>query len=104
MAIKCDFVIPAGDTIPGVCLGLKHGHGVKDQDFTVANVYWKVMTLTSSKSRARAGVVGLIGEGNTVEVSTKMVEFDVSLEGKNFIAQAYDHIKTLPEFTGASDC
>lgn len=103
MAIKCKFIIPAGDSIPAVCLGLKHGHGVKDEDFVVPDVYWKVMTVTASKSRARAGVVGLIGEGNTVEVSTKVVEFDVSLEGKNFIAQAYDHIKTLPEFSGASD-
>lgn len=26
------------------------------------------------------------------------------LEGKNPIAQAYEHLKTLPEFAGAVDC
>jgi hypothetical protein len=26
------------------------------------------------------------------------------LDGKNPIAQAYEHLKTLPEFSGATDC
>jgi hypothetical protein len=30
--------------------------------------------------------------------------FFPSLEGNNFIAQAYEHLKTLPEFEGAEDC
>jgi hypothetical protein len=30
--------------------------------------------------------------------------FTHNLAGKNFIAQAYDHMKTLPEFAGATDC
>jgi hypothetical protein len=28
----------------------------------------------------------------------------VSDGSQNFIAQAYDHLKTLPEFAGATDC
>lgn len=28
----------------------------------------------------------------------------VDSNSKNFIAQAYEHLKTLPEFAGATDC
>jgi hypothetical protein len=31
-------------------------------------------------------------------------EFAVLLDRQNFIKQAYDHIKKLPEFSGAQDC
>lgn len=31
-------------------------------------------------------------------------EFAVLLDGQNFIRQAYQHIKTLPEFSGSQDC
>ena len=27
-----------------------------------------------------------------------------SMEGGNFVKQAYEHLKTLPEFAGAEDC
>lgn len=30
--------------------------------------------------------------------------FSVDLAGGNFIKQAYEHLKTLPEFAGAIDC
>lgn len=37
-------------------------------------------------------------------VQTKSMSFTPDMKGENFIAQAYDHIKTLPEFEGAVDC
>jgi hypothetical protein len=30
--------------------------------------------------------------------------FKPNMDGANFIKQAYDHLKTLPEFTNAQDC
>ena len=30
--------------------------------------------------------------------------FVPNIDGSNFIAQAYEHLKTLPEFAGATDC
>jgi hypothetical protein len=33
----------------------------------------------------------------------KQYDFSVDLNGKNAIAQAYEHLKTLPEFAGAED-
>jgi len=35
---------------------------------------------------------------------TKAYSFKVSLSGDNFIAQAYEYLKTLPEFADAIDC
>lgn len=34
----------------------------------------------------------------------KSYSCNYSLDGANPIAQAYDHLKTLPEFAGATDC
>jgi len=34
----------------------------------------------------------------------KVVSAAYNFDGKNPIAQAYEHLKTLPEFAGATDC
>ena len=68
--------------------------------------YWKVETLSATKSLVRATVsVAPIVEnlmGN--QIASREYTFTPSLEGSNFIAQAYEHLKTLPEFSGATDC
>ncbi len=35
---------------------------------------------------------------------SKVFECAYSIQGANPIAQAYEHLKTLPEFAGAIDC
>lgn len=37
-------------------------------------------------------------------VATQHHSFSPSMDGKNFFAQAYDHLKTLPDFENAADC
>jgi hypothetical protein len=37
-------------------------------------------------------------------ITNKSYSCKYDLEGKNPIAQAYAHLKTLPEFSGAVDC
>jgi hypothetical protein len=37
-------------------------------------------------------------------VQTKQYACAYDLAGQNALAQAYEHLKTLPEFTGAIDC
>ena len=37
-------------------------------------------------------------------IKHEQFNFVPNLEGQNFIAQAYEHLKTLPEFAGAEDC
>jgi 5-methylthioribose kinase len=58
----------------------------------------------------KGGKLGLIitvrSYKNDRSIVLKQNEFSFvpSMSTVNFISQAYDHIKTLPEFAGATDC
>jgi hypothetical protein len=59
--------------------------------------YFKVQRVNADKNTAMAFVSNSSGD-------TKEFVFKVDLDGANFIKQAYNHLKTLPEFSGATDC
>lgn len=69
---------------------------------TSANVYWRVTNISGNKD-----VVSYIIEGykNDTQIFGYSFSFtpDVSSGSSNFIAQAYAHAKTLPEFSGSED-
>ena len=69
---------------------------------TASNAYFKVRDVTASKTSASMIVDVFTSQGGTGLDAIKY-EFVVSLDGNNFIAQAYEHLKTLPEFAGATD-
>lgn len=66
------------------------------------SAYIKVVSISGNKKQIDANVYfkGDIQEFN------KQYQIPVSVEtgSANFIAQAYAHLKTLPEFAGANDC
>ena len=64
--------------------------------------YIKVMSIEGNKSSLFANVSF---KGDTQQFS-KSYQIPVSVESgsTNFIAQVYDHLKTLPEFSNAVDC
>jgi len=64
-------------------------------------VYIKVDSIQGTKSSLVAKV-NYIVSGACVE--TQIYPFVPLMDGGNFIAQAYNHLKTLPEFAGATDC
>ena len=66
------------------------------------SAYVKVEAISGNKSEIYATVNF---SGDTFEFK-KQYEVPVSVEANspNFIAQAYMHLKTLPEFAGAVDC
>jgi len=70
---------------------------------TYSNTFYvKVESIQGDKVQQVAGVVFKIGDA---ECLRKQYAFQPDLESsKNFIAQAYDHLKSLPEFAGAEDC
>jgi hypothetical protein len=85
MALKKDWPI-------GAHLGLTQ---------TLPDCYIKVVRVEGNKHVAFASFeVQHDGRPLTTEVR----EFSVDLNGSNFIAEAYKHLKTLPEFSGAIDC
>ncbi len=64
------------------------------------NAYVKVETVSGTKSEASANVSFADG----IKKFIKTYNFQVDLDGKNYIAQAYEHLKSLPEFENATDC
>lgn len=64
--------------------------------------YIKVMSIEGNKSSLFANVNF---KGDTQQFS-KSYQIPVSVESgsANFIAQVYEHLKTLPEFSNAVDC
>jgi len=67
------------------------------------NTYIKVDSVQGSKDAAST-VVSFKNTSTGEVFSYKSYSFTPAMEPKNFIAQAYEHLKTLPEFAGATDC
>ena len=59
--------------------------------------YIKVERVEGDKNKAKA-FVSQNGQ------FLRQITFDVDLSGGNFIKQAYQHLKNLPEFDSAVDC
>jgi hypothetical protein len=62
---------------------------------------FKVSRLSGDKHNMSVLVTGVASENQVYAVEHLFVP---NLNGENFIAQAYRHLKTLPEFAGATDC
>lgn len=79
----------------------KHFNG----SLEIPNAYWRVETFNFSKNQS-SFIVSINKKENNecIKVHQKEFFFSPDINGKNFIAQAYDHLKTLPEFAGATDC
>ncbi len=65
------------------------------------DAYWRIDQLYVNKSEIRAIINAYVANE---QFETKSYSFKPSLEGDNFIKQAYDFIKQQPEFVGAEDC
>ena len=74
-------------------------NGVQRVSFSA---YVKVININGNKNEINASV-NFKGD---VQQFTKQYQIPVSVDASaaNFIAQVYEHLKTLPEFAGAEDC
>jgi len=71
----------------------------------IADAYWKVEQVIVSKTHGIAVVsVSKNVDGMKHQLTSQQFTFTPNLNGSNFIAQAYEYLKTLPEFAGATDC
>lgn len=76
---------------------------VTDVSIVMANCYIKVERVDASKDTATA-VVSFKGTVDDINpVCEKKYNFNPSLDGDNFIRQAYLHLKGLPQFSDAED-
>lgn len=77
------------------------GCKVEGQPSTVSDTFYiKVDAITGTKDRLGCSV---FFTGEKVKFK-RLYEFQPSMNGENFIKQAYLYLKTLPEFAGAVDC
>ena len=73
------------------------------KDVVFQNCYFKVSHLAGSKLGLAVSVDAMPSkDGSTI--SRTEFRFTPSMGADNFIAQAYEHLKTLPEFADATDC
>jgi hypothetical protein len=72
-------------------------------DATFEDAYIRVDSIRIEKEFARALVQTHKEKGGQV-LEQNGYSFEYKLEGSNPIAQAYNHLKSLTEFSGAVDC
>ncbi len=84
----------------------------KDTTFTaqggfqvsVKDAYIKVANVIGDKNSVSVSVQWFKDEKVSDPFNVTNFQFNPSMTGQNFIAQAYEHAKTLPEFADAQDC
>ena len=95
MALQKTLNLPASLTAKG-----EFGEIVQEKEPVAFDAYIKVETVTGNKFQ----VASTISLTDNKKVFYRTYEFSPDLAGPNFIAQAYLHLKTLPEFSDATDC
>ena len=70
----------------------------------IPNVYCKIVNISGDKFNIMATIHVLKDKTEFNPISIYIGSFQPNLESKNFIAQSYEHFKTLPEFENAQDC
>jgi len=73
------------------------------QDVTINNCYIKVSNVLATKSACTSTVLFMSNQlGEVLEERPYFFEYNIT--GENPIKQAYEYLKTLPEFANATDC
>lgn len=70
---------------------------------TLINAYIKVASVIANKD-VISTTVHVCAESNGSVASSQTYQFKHNLLGDNSIKQAYEYLKTLPEFADATDC
>lgn len=71
----------------------------------VPDAYHRVeRVILATKTKIHFVVSAYKDDGIKAPITSKPYTCDYALDGSNPIAQAYVHLKTLPDFAGAQDC
>ena len=69
------------------------------------NAYIKVLDVSIVEKTKGGVLIGFFANKDRAEpFDRKRIDFVYELDGTNPLAQAYAHLKALPEFAGAEDC
>lgn len=72
------------------------------EDRTFSNAYHKITQISGNKGMIQV-VITSFASPDGARLKDTTTGFVPSLSGSNFIAQAYAHVKTMPEFENARD-
>jgi len=75
-----------------------------DEMRDIPDVYIKVNAVSGGKDQMVIDVVFFKSGAEGKRLKNAGYIFKPEIEGDNFIKQAYKHLKSLPEFAGATDC
>ena len=99
MALKHAFDVTGQSLIIGEGLSIDKGEITTKTE----PLYVRVESVNATKKIVRCRVMFYDKDGGEV-VAVKQYAFNPHMDGRNFIAQSYEHLKTLPELSGAQDC
>ena len=75
------------------------------QGFTADNAYFRVEEIKLlGKDKIAFSVRGYKDDSGIPAFEDRFLSCDYNIDSINPIAQAYEYLKTLPEFTSAIDC
>ena len=77
---------------------------ISPHGFTADAAYHRVEGASVSKSRMNFQVMSYKDNSCSSYFANAPFECAYDIAGTNPIKQAYEHLKTLPEFAGATDC
>lgn len=78
---------------------------VSPQGFEARDAYHKIdSVILRNKTDAEVIVSSRKDASSGAAFSSKVYECKYNLNGSNLLAQSYEQLKKLPEFTGAEDC
>ena len=78
---------------------------VSPQGFDALQAYHRVENIGFlQKTNMTFNVVSYKNKDTNTEFARNNVSIEYDIDGANPIKQAYNHLKTLPEFAGATDC
>jgi len=92
--------IPAADLPPYAEAGIATLNG----EMVHVEAYGQVTSASVTKAGSTAHLIVYSDAGKATAVEARFFEFGYDLDGTNPIKQAYEHLKTLPEFADAVDC
>jgi hypothetical protein len=99
MAFKSTIQITGNKVINGANFSYNLGQEALETE----PLYVKVQSISGNKNQLTTTVV-FISEADSTTVLYRDYQFLLDLEGPNPIKQAYQFLKTLPEFSDAVDC
>lgn len=74
-----------------------------DGQLVCRGTYWKVLNVNGDKNRIEYNLGAFVGDEQVYGLIGSFVP-STDESSSNFIKQAYEYIKTLPEFENAEDC